>query len=697
MTPLSSPEQLNIATQIETLRSEINEHNYRYFVLDEPTIPDTEYDRLMRELQGLEALHPELITADSPTQRVGAQPLSEFAQVRHEIPMLSLANAFSPEEVRDFVHRIEKELSITDPEFSVEPKLDGLAVSLRYENGKLVCGATRGDGVVGEDVTANLRTIKNIPLILRGGDYPAILEVRGEVYMPKAAFELYNEHARVTGKKTLANPRNGAAGSLRQLDPRITAQRPLAFYAYGIGLIKPEKLPPRHSETLTLLRKFGFPVSPDVSIAKGIQECISYFNKIGEKRESLPYDIDGVVYKLDRYDLQNEMGFISRSPRWAIANKYPASEELTIVEDIDVQVGRTGAITPVARLKPVRVAGVTVTNATLHNADEVARKDVRIGDTVIVRRAGDVIPEVARVVIERRPEHTTPWQMPTHCPACGSLVSKEQDEAVWRCTAGLFCPAQRKESIRHFASRRAMDIEGLGNRIVEDLCDFNYIKTIADLYSITLSDFIEMKNHANLRDGVIPETVKQGKIATKWAENLLNAIAKSRETTLERLLYGLGIREVGETTAKILARYFGSLDRLMAANEPELLSVPDVGPVVAKRILLFFQEPHNRQVIAGLRKAGVHWEESEPQSNHTGALAGQTAVLTGTLSSMSRDQAKAKLEQLGAKVSGSVSRKTSFVVAGVEAGSKLIKAQELGVKILDEAQFLELLHAYASN
>ncbi len=679
----------------EVLRRMLAEHSYRYHVLDDPSVPDAEYDRLLRELEAIEATHPELITPDSPTQRIGGPPSAAFAPIAHEWPMLSLANAFSEQEVADFVRRIEEKLKIHSPEFSVEPKLDGLAISLRYEHGLFVRGATRGDGAIGEEVTANLRTIKVIPLRLHGNGWPDIVEVRGEVYMPKAGFEHYNRLARERGEKIMANPRNGAAGSLRQLDPRITAKRPLAFYAYALATSTGTEIQ-RHSQALQYLRGWGMPICPQVDIATGLQGCLEYFQRIGKLRDQLPYEIDGVVYKLDRYDWQDAMGFVSRAPRWALAHKYPAREELTVVEAIDVQVGRTGTITPVARLKPVHVAGVTVTNATLHNADEVARKDVRVGDTVIVRRAGDVIPEVVSVIIDKRPVGAGAWQMPIHCPACQSVLVREEDASAWRCMAGLFCPAQRKEAIRHFASRRALDIEGLGDRIIEDLVDLGYVKSVADLYQLSVGDFVEMRRRADERDGSVPETVKQGKIATKWADNLIHALKRSCATTLQRFLYALGIRDVGEATAKTLARHFGSLERIVAADESQLLQVSDVGPVVAGRIATFFREPHNLDIIASLRAAGVHWQETEPQALADGPLTGQTAVLTGTLSSMTREEAKAKLEALGVKVAGSVSKKTDFIVAGAEAGSKLEKALELGVTVLDEAAFLELLHVHES-
>jgi DNA ligase (NAD+) len=699
------------AARAAELRRQIEDANHRYHVLDDPAIPDAQYDALVRDLEALEAAHPELVTADTPTHRVGGAVLPFFEQVQHEQPMLSLNNAFSDEEVREFVARIEKALGVSEPEFSVEPKLDGLAISLRYEDGVFVRGATRGDGATGEDVTANLRTVKAIPLRLRG-DAPAVLEVRGEVYMPRAGFEAYNRRMRESGGKVLANPRNGAAGSLRQLDPKLAAARPLAFYAYGLGVVSGWELPERHSKMLHALKDFGFPVSPEVGVARGTQGLLDYFAKVGARRDALPYDIDGVVYKLDRYDQQNAMGFVSRAPRWAIAHKFPAQEQLTTVEAIEVQVGRTGALTPVARLAPVQVAGVTVTNATLHNADQIARLDVRVGDTVIVRRAGDVIPEVVRVIEDKRPVDAKgralhgPYEFPANCPACGShteavrKVLKQTkaggieyaEGAAIVCTGGLFCPAQRKQALIHFASRRAMDIEGLGERFIEALVDFGYLKTVADLYRLRLEDFLKMKQEADQRDGTVPETAKAGKIASKWAENLVEAIAASKATTLERLLFALGIRDVGESTARTLARYFGALDPILAADEATLVEIPDVGPVVAARIAGFFAEAHNREVVQALRAAGVHWPEGAPQRSAEGPLAGKTVVLTGALSAMSRDEAGDRLQALGAKVAGSVSKKTSFVVAGEAAGSKLEKARELGLEVWDEAMLLDFLN-----
>jgi DNA ligase (NAD+) len=693
------------AARIETLRRQIDEANYRYYVLDDPSIPDADYDRLMRELEALEAEHPQLADPDSPTQRIGNAPSGKFAVVRHAVPMLSLSNAFTDEEVQDFVARIERETGDAQPAFSAEPKLDGLAISLRYEAGRFVRGATRGDGATGEDVTANLRTVRSVPLRLRG-KAPAVLEVRGEIYMPKAAFERFNEAARERGDRPMANPRNGAAGSLRQLDPRVTAQRPLAFYAYALGEVvsdtgRSAKLPPTHSQTLAWLRELGFPVSADIETVEGVDGLLAYYRRIGKKRNALPFDIDGVVYKLDRYDQQRAMGFVSRAPRWALAHKFPAQEEATTVESIEVNVGRTGAVTPWVLMKPVHVGGVTVTRATLHNADQVARLDVRVGDTVIVRRAGDVIPEVVRVIEEQRPLDKKgrplhpPYKLPDTCPDCGSAVEREEGEVVARCTGGLYCPAQRVQALFHFASRRAMDIEGLGERLIMALVEFDYLRTVADLYKLGVEDFVEMKRRADERDGVVPETVKAGKIATKWAENLVKAIETSKDSTLERVLYALGIRDVGESTAKSLARHFGALQPLMDADEETLRQVPDVGPIVAARIAHFFAQPHNREVIDALRAAGVRWKEGAPKRSSEGPLSGKTVVLTGGLESMSRDEAGDRLEALGAKVSGSVSKKTSFVVAGEAAGSKLAKAQELGVEIWDEAKLLAFLSEQA--
>ncbi len=689
-----------VATRIADLRRRLNDASHRYHVLDDPDLPDAEYDSMLRELEALETAHPQFADANSPTRRVGDAPSGRFEQIAHAVPMLSLSNAFSDEEVADFVARIEKETGDSTPVFSAEPKLDGLAISLRYEHGKFVRGATRGDGATGEDVSANLRTIRTIPLSLRG-DAPSVLEVRGEVYMPRAGFEAYNARARDGGDKPLANPRNGAAGSLRQLDSRITAQRPLAFYAYALGETD-AALPATHSQVLAWLRELGFAVSPIVDVATGVEGLLAYFARVGAARDALPYDIDGVVYKLDRFVQQRAMGFVSRAPRWALAHKFPAQEAATTVESIEVNVGRTGAVTPWVLMAPVHVGGVTVTRATLHNADQIARLDVRVGDSVIVRRAGDVIPEVVRVIEERRPLGEDgaplhpPYQLPSVCPDCGSAVEREDGEVVARCSGGLVCPAQRKQALIHFASRRAIDIDGLGERLIDALVDFGQVHGIPDLYALGVDDFVAMKRRADEVSGAIPAKldgsgVKAGKIATKWAENLVAAIAASRDTTLERLLFALGIRDVGESTAKTLARHFGALAPLLDADEEQLKQVPDVGPIVAAHIAHFFAEPRNLDAIAALQAAGVHWPEGAPQRATDGPLAGKTVVLTGGLSAMSRDDAGARLEALGAKVAGSVSKKTSLVVAGEAAGSKLAKAQELGIEIWDEAAMLAFL------
>ncbi|GAB1393660.1 NAD-dependent DNA ligase LigA [Rhodocyclaceae bacterium] len=659
------------------LRGEIERHNHAYYVLDAPTVPDAEYDRLFRELQALEVAHPELLTADSPTQRVGGKALPAFGEVAHGVPMLSLNNAFSAEEVSAFDRRCREGLGKERIDYACEPKFDGLAISLRYEHGVFVQGATRGDGVTGEDVTQNLRTVRNLPLRLSGSDVPEKLDVRGEVLMLRRDFESLNARQAQAGDKQFVNPRNAAAGSLRQLDSTITAQRPLRFFAYGVASDETEAVLPAptfHSEMMEKLARWGFTVAPDRAVVQGAAGLLGYYEHIGAARRTLPYDIDGVVYKVNRIADQRALGFVSRAPRFAIAHKFPAEEALTTVEAIEVQVGRTGAITPVARLAPVFVGGVTVTNATLHNEDEVRRKDVRVGDTVTVRRAGDVIPEVVSVVPEKRLPLAPEFVMPTHCPVCGSAVEKPADEAIARCTGGLFCPAQRKQALLHFASRRAMDIEGLGEKIVEQCVDKELVKTPADLYKLGMGAV------ANLE-----------RMAEKSAGNLLEAIEKSKQTTLARFIFALGIRNVGEATAKDLARHFGGLDALMAASADALQQVPDVGPVVAMSIAHFFAEGHNREVITALRAAGVVWEEGAPQAQMPSPLAGKTFVLTGTLPSLSREDAKAMIEALGGKVAGSVSKKTHYVVAGEAAGNKLEKARELGLVILDEAQFRELI------
>ena len=774
------------AARIADLRRRIEDANRRYHELDDPDITDAQYDALVRELEALERAHPQLAAADSPTRKVGAAPSGRFAPVEHAVPMLSLGNAFSDEEVADFVRRIRERLDREDLVFSAEPKLDGLAISLRYEDGAFVQGATRGDGATGEDVTANLRTISVIPATLDGKGWPRVLEVRGEVYMARADFERWNEHARLHGGKVLANPRNGAAGSLRQLDSNVTAQRPLSFYAYGIGLVEGGALPATHSATLEKLRGWGFPVSELATVVHGLDGLLGYYRRIGEARDGLAFDIDGVVYKLDDIAGQREMGFVSRAPRWAIAHKFPAQEQATVVESIEVNVGRTGAVTPWALMRPVHVGGVTVTRATLHNADHVARLDVRDGDTVIVRRAGDVIPEVVQVVLDQRPPGTRPWSMPMACPVCGSEVVREEGAAVWRCSGELSCPAQLVQSVFHFASRRAMDIDGLGERYIESLAEFGYLRDVSDLYRLRLDDLLEMKRRADERDGSTPETVKAGKVATKWADNLIAAIDASRDTTLARFLYALGIEHVGESTAKALAQWFGDLELVRRLPWPLFKRVPDIGGEVARAIGHFLDQPGNQQVIDRLLERGVRigdthapnpklgealdfatllvdleipkitavraaqlagafdaqglldapahslvaaglpndsavaltaWLEDEsnaglllrsaqaqadlrarlPERGEQAArpLDGKTVVLTGTLSSMGRDEAKDKLEALGAKTAGSVSKKTSFVVAGEAAGSKLAKAEELGIEVWDEAKLLAFLAQHA--
>ena len=663
---------------MESLRDKIQRYNHQYHVLDDPSVPDAEYDRLVRELKTLEEAHPELVTPDSPTQRVGAEPVSAFGTVTHELPMLSLDNAFSEDELRDFHRRVTErlELEITVAlSYSAEPKLDGAAVSLLYENGQLIQGATRGDGTTGENITHNVRTIDAVPLRLMGKGYPRRLEVRGEVYMPRAGFRAFNEQAAKKGEKTFVNPRNAAAGSLRQLDPRLTAERPLDIYVYSVGVVDGGPLPKRHSETLDQLQEWGFKVCPERRVVDGIEGCLEYYGEIGNKRDALSYDIDGVVYKVDELDYQRELGFVSRAPRWAIAHKFPAEEELTVVKDVEFQVGRTGAVTPVARLEPVFVGGVTVSNATLHNMDELHRKDVRVGDTVIVRRAGDVIPEVVKILPERRPRRTRVVKAPEKCPVCGSAVVREEGEAVARCTGGLFCAAQRAEALKHFVSRRALDIDGLGAKLIEQLVAIDRIQTPADLYGLTMEELVAMD-----------------RMGEKSAENLLAAIEKSKQTTLSRFLYGLGIREVGEATAGALASHYGKLEAIMAADEAALQEVPDVGPIVAARIRHFFEEQHNRDVVQRLIDSGLTWPESEPVAVPAdGALVGKTFVLTGTLSGMTRNEAKDRIMAAGGKVTGSVSSKTDYLVAGDKAGSKLTKAQKLEVSILTEDQLEGLL------
>ena len=671
-------------SRVQALHEILHRYAHQYYVLDAPVVPDAEYDRLFQELQGLEASHPEWVTPDSPTQRVGGKPLAQFAPVRHAVPMLSIRTETDTEAsgALNFDARVRKELGLasTDPEvqYVAELKFDGLAMNLRYEHGVLVQAATRGDGETGEDVTQNIRTIGQIPLRLPA-EAPAVLEVRGEVYMRRDQFEAMNEKQRDKGEKTFVNPRNAAAGAVRQLDPGIAAQRPLSFFAYGLGEVTPvEHGGPAfgtHFDLLQTLKHWGFPVAALVEPAHGASELIAYYQRIGQTRDQLPYDIDGVVYKVNSLALQQKLGFVSREPRWAVAHKFPAQEQLTTVVGIDVQVGRTGKLTPVAKLAPVFVGGVTVTNATLHNEDEARRKDVRIGDTVVVRRAGDVIPEVVSVVLPA--EHLQRgaiFSMPHACPVCGSVAVREEDEADYRCTGGLFCSAQRKQAILHFAQRRAVEVEGLGDKLVEQMVDAGIVKTLPDLYRLGLSSLAALD-----------------RMAEKSAQNIVDALNKSKKTTLQRFLFGLGIRHVGESTAKALARHFGKLDSIMDATEPQLLEVADVGPIVAQSIRTFFEQAHNREVVEQLRACGLTWEEGEPAVQAPKPLAGKTFVLTGTFPTLSRDAAKDLLEAAGAKVAGSVSKKTDFVVAGAEAGSKLEKAQALGVAVIDEAAMMALL------
>ncbi len=656
------------------LRREIARHDHAYYVLNAPLIPDAEYDRLMRELREIEAAHPEWVTPDSPSQRVGGAPQAGFAEVRHAVPMLSLDNAMGDDELADFDRRVRERLGTDHAvEYNAEPKIDGLAISLRYEDGLLVRAATRGDGERGEDVTANVRTVHAIPLRLMGEGWPKVLEVRGEVYMPRKGLAALNARLEQAGEKTFANPRNAAAGSLRQLDSRITATRPLSFFAYGWGEVDGLALPERHSTMLERLREWGLPVNPLNQVVHGLAGAKDYAARILAKRDALDYDIDGAVFKIDRLANQRELGFVARAPRWAVAFKFPPEEELTELLDVEWQVGRTGALTPVARLKPVRVGGVTVSNATLHNMDMIRQKDVRLGDTVIVRRAGDVIPEIVGSVPERRPPHARAITAPAACPVCGSHVEQVEGEAVARCTGGLYCPAQRREAIRHFASRRAMDIDGLGEKLIAQLDEAGLVKRLDDLYRLKLADIAALE-----------------RMGEKSAQNLLEAIEQSKHTTLARFLYALGIREVGEATAQTLARHFAGLEPLMAASMEQLMEVPDVGPVVAAHVAGFFAEPHNREVIAGLLAAGIHWE-APVQPAGAQPLAGKTYVITGTLEGMTREEAKARLEALGAKVSDSVSKKTTAVIAGEAAGSKLAKAQKLGVPVIDQEGLLDLL------
>ena len=664
----------NIQTQIDNLRKTLRQYEYEYHVLDNPTVPDSEYDRLFHQLKALELEHPEFLTSDSPTQRVGAKPLSGFSQIRHEIPMLSLDNAFSDEEFNAFVKRIEDRLIVLPKPltFCCEPKLDGLAVSILYVNGVLTQAATRGDGTTGEDITANIRTIRNIPLQLLTDNPPARLEVRGEVFMPHAGFERLNEYALEHGEKTFANPRNAAAGSLRQLDPNVTSKRPLVLNAYGIGIAEGVELPNTHYARLQWLKSIGIPVNPEIRLCNGTNAVLDFYRDIQNKRSSLGYDIDGTVLKINDIALQNELGFISKAPRWAIAYKFPAQEELTVLNDVEFQVGRTGAITPVAKLEPVFVAGVTVSNATLHNGDEIERLNIAIGDTVVIRRAGDVIPQIIGVLHERRPDNAKPIIFPTNCPVCDSQIIRIEGEAVARCTGGLFCAAQRKEALKHFVSRKAMDIDGIGGKLIEQLVDRELIHTPADLFKLDLTTLTRLE-----------------RMGAKSAENALNSLEKAKSTTLARFIFALGIREVGEATALNLANHFKTLDALKAADLEQLQQVPDVGEVVANRIFVFWREAHNVAVVEDLIAQGVHWETVEVKEASENLFKDKTVVLTGTLTQMGRNEAKALLQQLGAKVSGSVSSKTDFIIAGDAAGSKLAKAQELNIPVLTEEEFLE--------
>src|SRR5688572_13401640 len=672
---MGTDRKTNLTPLAAKLRREIERHLRLYHVEDNPEISDAEYDQLFNELVRLEQQHPELATPDSPTQRVGAKPAEGFAEVRHRVPMLSLANAFDEEDAGNFDRRCREGLDRAEVEYACELKFDGLAITLSYEDGIFVRGATRGDGAVGEDVTNNLRTIPSLPLRLDLPKAPKLLEVRGEVLMLRKDFEAVNKRALEAGEKTFVNPRNAAAGGLRQLDPRLTAKRKLSFFAYGVGAVEGWAVPATHAKLLDALDGMGFPVSKERRIAKGVEGLIEFYHRTAERRPGLPYDIDGVVYKVNAFADQNHLGYVSRAPRFAIAHKYPAEEAMTEIETIDIQVGRTGALTPVARLKPVFVGGTTVTNATLHNEDEIRRKDIWKGDTVVVRRAGDVIPEVARVFAPG-PRRKSDWfDMPDKCPRCGSAVERGEDEAVLRCTGGLFCPAQRKQSLLHFAGRRAMNIEGLGDKLVDQLVEAGLVRTPADLYKLGVAKLAALE-----------------RMAEKSAANVVSGIEKSKETTLGRFIYALGIRNVGEVTAADLARQFGSIDALMDAGIEQLQETPDVGPIVAESIAAFFREPHNREVVEQLRAAGVHWPEgARAKKAAQGAFAGKIVVLTGTLGAMGRDEAKERVEAAGGKVTGSVSKKTDYVVAGSEAGSKLDRATELGVRVLDEDEFLKML------
>lgn len=664
-----------VQQQIEQLRQQLRHHEYLYHVLDQPQIPDSEYDRLLNQLKQFEGEHPELITPDSPTQRVGAKPLAGFQQITHELPMLSLDNAFSDEDFYAFERRIQERLGSDQPlTFCCEPKLDGLAVSILYLNGVLTQAATRGDGTTGEDITNNIRTIRNIPLQLLTNHPPARLEVRGEVFMSHQAFEQLNQDALQHGQKTFANPRNAAAGSLRQLDPKITRQRQLSLNAYSIGISEGVELPTTHYERLQWLKSIGIPINTEIRLCHGSQEALQFYQDIGEKRNSLGYDIDGTVLKINEISLQQRLGFVAKAPRWAIAYKFPAQEQLTVLNDVEFQVGRTGAITPVAKLDPVLVAGVTVSNATLHNGDEIERLGVAIGDTVIIRRAGDVIPQITGILLERRPADAKPIIFPENCPVCGSTIVRIDGEAVARCTGGLFCDAQRKEALKHFVSRKAMDIDGVGDKLIEQLVDRELLHTPADLFRLDKITLMRLE-----------------RMGEKSAQNALNSLEKSKKTTLARFIFALGIRDVGEATALNLSNYFKTLDAIRNADQEQLKEVQDIGEVVAMRVYLFWQEAHNVSVVEDLLAQGIHWDTIEQQEISDNPLKGKSVVLTGTLTKMSRDQAKAYLQQLGCKVSGSVSSKTDYLIAGEKAGSKLSKAQELGIQVLSEDEFLTLV------
>ncbi len=677
MTTRSNSRDQAMKDDYQRLIEQIQQHDYDYYVRNESTIPDAEYDRMMQRLRDIEADHPDWVTADSPTQRVGGQPQEGFAEVQHEVPMLSLDNAFSDEDMTAFYKRIQDRLNTTNElDFACEPKLDGIAVSLLYENGRLVRGATRGDGTTGEDITANVRTIRSIPLKLRGDDWPAVLEVRGEIYMPLDGFEKMNETAREQGDKVFVNPRNAASGSLRQLDPQLTAKRPLEMCCYSVGRVDGGELPDTHSAILDRLAHWGLKINPESKVVSGLEGSLEFYRQLLDKRPSLPYEIDGIVYKINSMNLQQRLGFVSRAPRWAIARKFPAQEEITRLLDVEFQVGRTGALTPVARLEPVFVGGVTVSNATLHNMDEIERLDVHIGDTVIVRRAGDVIPQVVRAMAERRPQDATPITLPEQCPVCGSAVERVEGEAVARCTGGLSCGAQQREALKHFVSRRAMDIEGLGEKLIDALLERDLVHKPSEIFDLKADTLAELE-----------------RMGQKSAANVVEAIDKSRQTTLPRFLYALGIREVGVTTAANLAQHFGSMEALMDADEEALLEVDDVGPKVAAHVAHFFQEPGNQEEIKRLLAHGITWPDPKPEEGNQ-PLAGQTWVVTGKLEQMSRDEAKDYLQRLGAKVAGSVSAKTAQVVAGPGAGSKLKKATELDIPVIDEEAFLALLREH---